>query len=173
MPKGSYITGHVVSDGSNVYFAYACDGASSVAGGVMMYDKDLNYVKTLIKSGYAVICRGNDNRIYMYDGFKDVLSVYDSKTDTLSKLSGDLVFASFMYAGAGDEILLGCDEVYSYSPQAGMVQKLFEFKDYDLDPYWCYFAYRDSDGTIVVNIEQFEKGSQTTIESLDAGFKRQ
>lgn len=173
MAKGSYITGHVVSDGSNVYFVYACDSANGPTGGVMMYDSELKYVKTLIESGNAVICRGNDNRIYMYDGFKNILSVYDSKTDTLKELSNDFVYARFMYAGAGDEILIGYDEVYSYSPQAGMVQKLFEFKDYDLDPYWCYFAYRDSDGTIVVNIEQFEKGSQTTIESLDARFKRQ
>ena len=158
-----------VTDGTYLYIPYIYwDGS---AGGVLMYDKELNLVKEVISVKNPYVCMGDDGYLYIYDAFESKIYQYDPAIDHLLECEMGDAYGCFLYNGGGRELLFGDDNLYSFNVETCELIKLFNFEEQGVKADYFDFVYRDANGDIIVLYESFADGSQRQLECYKATFK--
>ncbi len=139
-----YLTGNIVSDGTNVYLA--------IGNKLVMLDGELRYKKSIMDINYPNMCMGNDGLLYVFKDYQGELSSYDPKTDKVEEDIVTVPSVSYIYAGGEDELLIAnSSSLKSFNTKTCETVKLFDFLDIDIGQQGFQYMYRKSDSEIVLH----------------------
>ena len=102
---------------------------------------------------------GNDGLFYINDAYHETFYSYDPAEDSLNTLEKIHYCGNKIFAGRGDEILIGESVIYSYDTKTGNLTKLLDFYEHGYMVSFADLVYRDSDGNVRVYFEDYEGGS--------------
>lgn len=138
-----YLTGNIVSDGTNVYLA--------IGNKLVMLDGELRYKKAIMDINYPNMCVGNDGLLYVFKDYQGELSSYDPKTDKVEEDIVTVPSVSYLYTGGEDELLIAnSSSLKSLNTKTWETVRLFDFLDIDIGQQGFKYMYRKSDDEIVL-----------------------